>query len=233
MRFLVSFVVCMLVMPFTIMAAIPEKPAYNSHVYDKANVILDDVEQQLIQAAKELESSTGNVIVMMTLDTIGDIEPSEFGAGVIREWGIGDGKLDNGMLIFATTNQDNDDIVTWIAVGEGLELDYPDGLLRSMIDTYMMPYLEKGDYTTAFSNIFSTIYVKMDGDIGSTDLIKPIKEEDGDLPTALIIFIVIIYLSLSKFGGGGPGGRRRTARRIYRTGGFPTSGFGGGEERKF
>ncbi|MEG0384885.1 MAG: TPM domain-containing protein, partial [Solibacillus sp.] len=93
MRFLVSIIVCMLVMPLTIMAAIPEKPAYNSYVYDKADVISDDVEQNLIRAAKALEGSTGNVIVMMTIDTIGDLEPYEFGTEVIRKWGIGDAKL--------------------------------------------------------------------------------------------------------------------------------------------
>ncbi|MGE7021354.1 TPM domain-containing protein [Solibacillus cecembensis] len=227
MRFLVSIIVCMLVMPLTIMAAIPEKPAYNSYVYDKANVISDDVEQNLIRAAKALEGSTGNVIVMMTIDTIGDLAPYEFGTEVIRKWGIGDEKLNNGMLIFATTDQGPGKNDVWISVGEGLEGDYPDGLLGSMVDTYMMPYLENGDYTNAFANIFSTFYEEMGGDAGGADLVKPINEDD-DWPIALIIFIVIIYLSLSKFGGGGPGGRRRAARRIYRAGGFSTGGFGGG-----
>ncbi|ATP41723.1 methanol dehydrogenase [Solibacillus sp. R5-41] len=228
MRFLVLFIICMFVMPFTIMAAIPKKPAYQSYVYDQANVISDDVEQQLIQTAKALESSTGNVIVMMTLDTIVDLEPYEFGEEVIREWGIGDAQLNNGILIFVTPNAGAGINNSWIVVGDGLKGEYPGELLRGMIDTYMMPYIEKGDYTTAIANILSTFYVKMDGDVGGTDLVKPVNEDDADLPTALIIFIVIIYLSLSKFGGGGPGGRRRTVRHIYRTGGFPTSGFGSG-----
>lgn len=231
MRFLVSLIICMLVLPFAAMAKVPDKPAYNSYVYDSANVISDDMEQKLIQAAKALEGSTGNVIVMMTIDTIGDLEAYEFGTEVIRRWGIGDKKLNNGMLIFATTDQGPGKNDVWISVGDGLEGDYPDGLLGSMIDTYMMPYLENGDYTNAFANIFSAFYEKMGGEAGGADLVKPVDDDDGDWVIAVIIFIVIIYLSLSKFGGGGPGGRRRTARRIYRAGGFSSGSFGGGRSR--
>ncbi|MEG0471906.1 MAG: hypothetical protein RR588_06195 [Solibacillus sp.] len=117
MKFFISFIVCMLVMPFTVKAAIQENPAYYSHVYDKATVMS------------------------------GDLDRYEIGSEVVREWGIRDA----------------------------------------------------------------------DG----ADLVNPETDEDGDLPTAIVIFIVVMYLSLSKYGGGGPGGRRRTARQVYRSGGFP------------
>ena len=209
-------------------AAIPQKPAYNSYVYDYENVIDDDVEQNLIQAAKALEGSTGNVIVMMTIDTIGGLAPYEFGTETIRAWGIGDADLDNGMLIFATTDQGAGKNDIWISVGDGLEGDYPDGLLGSMIDTYMMPYLMDGDYTNAFANIFSQFYEQLGGEPGGADLVKPVSNNEGDgIPIGFIILIIIIYIIITKFGGGGPGNRRRTARRVYRSGGF-SGGFGSG-----
>ena len=215
-------------MPLQAFAAIPEKPAYNSYVYDYENVIDDEVERNLIQAAKALEGSTGNVIVMMTIDTIGGLDPYEFGTETMRAWGIGDAKLDNGMLIFATTDQGAQKNDVWISVGEGLEGDYPDGLLGNMIDTYMKPYLVNGDYTSAFANIFSQFYEEMGGEAGGVDLVKPIdSNEDEGISIGFIILIIIIYIIVTKFGGGGPGSRRRTARRVYRSGGFP-GGFGGG-----
>lgn len=219
----------LVLMPLQTFAAIPQKPAYNSYVYDFENVISDDVEQNLIQAAKALEGSTGNVVVLMTIDTIGGLEPYEFGTETMRAWGIGDEKLDNGMLIFATTQQGSGQNDVWITVGGGLEGTYPDGLLGSMIDTYMMPYLENGDYTNAFAHIFSKIYEEMGGDPGGADLVKPVSTNDGEgISIGFIIFIIIVYFILTKYGGGGgPGGRRRTARRVYRSGGFP-GGFGGG-----
>lgn len=215
-------------MPLQAFAAIPQKPAYNSYVYDYENVIDDDVEQNLIQAAKALEGSTGNVIVMMTIDTIGGLAPYEFGTETIRAWGIGDADLDNGMLIFATTDQGAGKNDIWISVGDGLEGDYPDGLLGSMIDTYMMPYLMDGDYTNAFANIFSQFYEQLGGEPGGADLVKPVSNNEGDgIPIGFIILIIIIYIIITKFGGGGPGNRRRTARRVYRSGGF-SGGFGSG-----
>lgn len=239
MRFLISFLIGLLLLPISTMAAVPPKPAYNSYVYDYANVISEDVEKKLIQAAKTLEDSTGNVVIMMTIDTIGELEPYEFGTETIRNWGIGSAKVDNGMLIFATTKQGPGQNEVWISVGEGLEGDYPDGKLGSMIDTYMMPYLANGDYTNAFANIFSQFYEEMGGEVSGTDLVRPVDHstEGGDVSIGFILFIIVVYYIISRYGGGGgPGGRRRTARRIYRQGGFPTGlggGFGGGTSGGF
>ena len=232
-KLLLLVIISLLTLPLqTIAATIPEKPAYNSYVYDYENVISDDVEQQLIQAAKALEGSTGNVVVMMTIDTIGGLEPYEFGTETMRAWGIGDEQMDNGMLIFATTDQGSGKNDIWVTVGDGLEGDYPDGKLGSMIDTYMMPYLANGDYTNAFANIFSQFYEEMGGEAGGADLVKPVSnDEEEGLSIGFIILIIIIYFIVTKFGGGGPGSRRRTARRVYRNGGFPGTfggGFGGG-----
>lgn len=227
-RVLLLAILAVMAWPFqTFASVIPAKPNFNSYVYDYGNVISDEVEQELIQAAKALEGSTGNVVVMMTLETIGELEPYEFGTETMRAWGIGDAATDNGMLIFATTAQGPGQNDIWISVGDGLEGDYPDGKLGSMIDTYMMPHLANGDYTNAFANIFSIFYDEMGGEAGGADLLRPINDTDEGFPIGIIILIIIIYLSLSKFGGGGPGGRRTTARRAYRSGGFPT-GFGGG-----
>ncbi|WP_274308001.1 TPM domain-containing protein [Solibacillus daqui] len=234
MKKLLLVALFLVLMPLQTFAVIPQKPAYNSYVYDYGNVISDDVEQKLIQAAKALEGSTGNVIVMMTIDTIGGLEPYEFGTETMRAWGIGDEKLDNGMLIFATTEQGKGQNDIWITVGDGLEGTYPDGLLGSMIDTYMMPYLANGDYTDAFANIFSQFYEEMGGDASGVDLVKPISSNDSEgISIGFIIFIIIVYIIITKYGGGGgPGGRRRTARRVYRNSGYP-GGFGGGSSGGF
>lgn len=218
----------LILMPLQAFAAIPQKPAYNSYVYDYQNVIAEDMEQKLVQAAKALEGSTGNVVVMMTIDTIGGLAPYEFGVETIRSWGIGDEQLENGMLIFATTDQGPGNNDVWIAVGDGLEGDYPDGKIGQMIDQYMMPYLANGDYSNAFANIFSVLYEEMGGMASGADLVQPVSNDsDEGISIGLIIFIVIVYFIITKYGGGGgPGGRRRTARRAYRTGSF--GGFGGG-----
>lgn len=210
----------------TVYANLPATPSVNS--YDYANVIDDEIEQQLMIAAQDLEESTSNEVVLMTIDTIGDMEPFEFGTQLIREWGIGDAQKNNGLLIFATTNQGTGQNDVWISVGQGLEGIYPDGKLGRMIDDYMMSYLVNGDYTNAFASIFNAVYTELGGE----SVESPVDVSgDSDFIFAIVVFLIILYLSMSKFGGGGPGGRRRTARRAYSSGGFSggssSGGFGG------
>lgn len=208
--------------------AIPAAPSVNSYVYDYANVIDDEIEQQLITAAQDLEESTGNEVVMLTIDTIDGMEPFQFGTQLMREWGIGDAELNNGMLIFATTDQGPGKNDVWISVGQGLEGMYPDGKLGRMIDDYMFEHLANGDYTNAFASIFNAVYTELGGEAVES----PVDVSGGsDFIFAIILFILILYLSMSKHGGGGPGGRRRTARRAYTAGGYGGyygGGFGGG-----
>ena len=44
-------------------------------------------------------------LFVLTVPTIGSLEPFEYGVQVIRQWGIGQKETNNGMLIFVTTDQ--------------------------------------------------------------------------------------------------------------------------------
>lgn len=209
-------------------AEIPKKPTANSYVYDYANVIDDEMEQQMVQLLQQLENSTLNEVVIMTIGTIEDLQAYEFGTKVIREWGIGQATENNGMLIFATTDQGAGKNDVWISVGQGLEGDYPDGKIGRMVDEYMMPYLEQGDYTSAFASIINTVYSEMGGEATGTELATS-EDSGGGLSLGWIIFIIVLYIIFNSFrnGGGGRGGGRRAARRYYGGAGFG-GGFGGG-----
>lgn len=209
-----------LLVPAVASAEIPSKPAYNQYVYDYGNVLNDDVKQQMIQVLQQLENSTTNEVVVMTIDTIGDLAAYEFGTKVMREWGIGQKEKNNGMLIFATTKQGTGENDVWISVGQGLEGDYPDGKIGRMIETYMKPYLAQGDYTSAFANIINVLNEEMGGQ--ATDTLLPTEDEGGGFSLGILILILILYFIFSGFGGGGG---RRGPRRYY-VGGFG-GGFGG------
>lgn len=213
-----------LLVPTVAFAAIPQKPAYNSYVYDYGNVLDDQAEQQMVQMLQQLENSTTNEVVVMTIDTIGDAAPFEFGMEVMREWGIGQAEQNNGMLIFATTEQGPGENDVWISVGQGLEGDYPDGKIGRMIETYMKPYLGEGDYTSAFANIINVLYEEMGGEATGEPL--PTEDGGGGFSIGFLILILILYFIFSGFGGGGRGGGRRGPRRYY-VGGFGGGGFGG------
>ena len=213
-------------------AVIPAKPMTDAYVYDYSDVIDAQTEETLNTLSKQLDEATSAQIFVMTTPSILPFTAAEFGTKVIREWGIGQAELNNGMFIFVTTAQGDGQNDVWISVGQGLEGRFPDGKLGRLIDEYMVPHLLQGDYSTAFRNIYSAVY----NDIGEeynwqNSNIQPAPTEGGSGSTLiLIIFIFIVLVSLFSGGGGSGGGR---TRRYYGGTGSFGGGFSGGSRGGF
>lgn len=133
------------------------RPTTSGFVFDTSNVIDDAVEQELNDFAYALQQSGQMEIFFITLPTIGDYEPFEYGVEIFRTWGIGDTDKDNGMLIYATTDMPPGENTVRITTGYGMEGAYPDGRTGELLDTYMIPALSEGDYTTAFAQVAEAI----------------------------------------------------------------------------
>ncbi|MER1985689.1 MAG: TPM domain-containing protein [Solibacillus sp.] len=191
------FSILFLLFSATVYAEVPEKPSSNTYVYDEAGVIDDAAEEEMRAVIQQIEQETSNQIVLMTIDTIGDMEAFEFGQQVIRNWGVGQKDVDNGMLIFVTTGQGAGKNDIWISVGQGLGRDYPDGKLGRIIDEYMMESLKNGDFTAAFSNVLNIIKLEMLGEIEDADP-EAMEVEMGTLELILwlLLFLVIVVVGL-------------------------------------
>lgn len=251
--FLVSILFLMFSM--TVYAEVPERPDVNPYVIDYSNVLDDAAEEEMRAFIKQIEEETTNQILVMTIDTIGDMEPFEFGTEVIRQWGIGQEGVNNGMFIYATTGQGagNNDI--WISTGQGLSGQFPDGKIGRMIDAYMIPSLIEGDYSTAFVNIVDEIGYEMIGITETADPGESSAYEDEDLtffdwiiaiaffcfiflllPYLFIKFIISIFRSDGGGGSGGSGGgggyhSSYDSSSSYDSGSSSSydSGYGGGD----
>ncbi len=156
--------------PLNAFASIPDRPTTSGFVFDYQNVINDEVEQELNKVAEMLNEQNKMQLFILTVPTIGDMSKVDYGVQVIRQWGIGQKDLNNGMLIFATTDQGEGKNIVRIAIGQGLEGDYPDGKTGRLLDDYMMPYLVNGDYTTAFSEVVDAIRIEEDIDYDGLSL---------------------------------------------------------------
>lgn len=158
MRKVLLFVVSLFyLLPMSAFANIPDRPTTSGFVFDYQNVIDDEIENEINEFSKLLDEQGVMQLFIVTVPTIGDLEPFEYGVKMIRAWGIGEAATNNGMLIFATTDQGEKKNKVRIAVGQGLEGDYPDGKLGRMLDEYMMPSLADGDYTGAFASVVNAI----------------------------------------------------------------------------
>ncbi|MER2191653.1 MAG: TPM domain-containing protein [Solibacillus sp.] len=223
-----------------VFAEVPARPDVNPHVIDYSNVLDDGAEEEMRAFIEQIEEETTNQILLMTIDTIGELEPFEFGQQTIRQWGIGQQDVNNGLFIFATTEQGEGENDVWIATGQGLSGQFPDGKLGRIIDAYMIPSLKDGDYTTAFVDVLDQIGYEMIGIIDDADpgeYTDSELEEDltwGDIMWLLVIvigLIIIFIFVIGRGGGSGGGGSDDSYYSAYdsSSSGSSDSGYGGGD----
>ena len=151
-------VACLFILlPLSTLAEVPPRPTTAGFVFDYQQVIDDDIEKEINDFAYKLQQQGIMELFIVTVPTIGNLEPYEYGVELFRQWGIGDQHKNNGMVIFATTDMGSENNKVRIATGYGLEGDYPDGRTGELLDEYMMPYLSEGDYTTAFAKVVEAL----------------------------------------------------------------------------
>jgi len=199
-------------------AAMPT-PMKNTYIHDFANVLSASVKEELNHYSEQLDKGTGAEIMVVTVDNINGQEPKMYATKMIRSWGIGDAKKNNGVLILATFGQGegNNDVV--IAVGQGLEGALPDGKLGRILDTEFYPNASGGDIDKAFKATYTEVFQNVAQEYNWDGEAPKNTADSKGMPTWMIILIVIIVLVVSSGRGGGP----RSGRR----GGYP-GGFGGG-----
>ena len=237
------FIALHVFLPFRIFAEVPPIPDEEGYVFDYSNVLSEDVKERLNNNSRALDEATGAQIVVLTVDTIGRMEPAEFGTKVIREWGIGEQGKNNGVLIYITTEQGEGENDVWISVGQGLEGALPDGKLGRYIDEYMLDYLLEGDFDTAFESVYRVIYDDVSVEYGwENENYEEVTLKDL-LPFLIpfaIILIIVIYILIKygkndsdDYGGGGSKGRRWTfggsiGHNDFGSGSGSSGGFSGG-----
>ena len=116
---------CQLVFsPLTALAEpqIPPRPT-SIYVQDRAGVLSASTRNTINAYGSALQQKTKAQIVVLTVPTLGDATPEEYGLAVLG-WGIGDKNLNNGVLLLVAVN----DRKSRIEVGYGLEGALPDGL---------------------------------------------------------------------------------------------------------
>ena len=107
--------------------AAPKFPALTGRVVDDANILSDSVKQDLTGKLAALEAKTSRQLVVVTVPSLQGYEISDFGYQLGRAWGIGQGKLNNGVLFIIAPKEHR----TRIEVGYGLEPIRPTRCHRS------------------------------------------------------------------------------------------------------
>ncbi len=230
---------------------IPPAPTSSIYVQDYAGVLSSDTEARINAISEQLAAKTKAQIVVVTVKSLQGSALEDYSLSLLRNWGIGDKQLNNGVLMLVALN----DRKSRIEVGYGLEGALPDAKTGRIQDEYMLPFFRNGDYNRGILNG----YLALAGEVAkeykttlNTD-IRPVRQVSrtgnnygqSELPwwaklligAGIVVFFIIDWLLLGGFftrlifymlllgGRGGRGGRGGG-------GGFGGgSGGGGGSSR--
>lgn len=132
---------------------IPPAPTNSIYIQDYAGVVKTDIEPKINSLGAKLAASTKAQVVVVTIKSLEGVPIEEYALNLLREWGIGDKKLNNGVLILVAVN----DRQSRIEVGYGLEGILPDAKTGRIQDEFMIPYFAEGDFSRGIYNGYKAI----------------------------------------------------------------------------
>ena len=212
-------------------------PEPGGHVNDFAGVMDSGAKRQLESTLRLVKEQTGAEIAVVTVKNMGGLDVDTYAVELMKKWGVGSKKLDDGVLILVAMEER-----TWrIEVGYGLEPIITDAEAGQLGSSIMAPYLTKGDYNTGLTQgalyIASAIAEEKGVNLGAANQRQvPGRRRSSNRIAPIVNFIVIMAV-IFLFGGRRFGGGMLTGmllgsmlgggRRNYGGGGFG-GGFGGG-----
>jgi uncharacterized protein len=209
-------------------------PALTAPVNDFAHVIDAASAAELDRIIRVLQTTTGDVVVVTTIETFAPYATiEEYAVKLFERAGIGARKTDSGALVLLAVK----DRRVRIEVGYGLEEFISDGFAGETIRTEMLPAFREGAYgrglvagtTRVIQRIARGRGVTLEN-VAAPAAARPQRESERGLPFGAILMALVILALMNRFGGMGGGvtpyGRRGRSTWSGWHGGL--GGFGGG-----
>src|SRR4051812_4497719 len=116
-------------------------PPLTGRVVDDAGVLSDDTKARLTNILAQLESKTGDQIVVATLKSLQGDDIADYGYKLGRAWGIGQKKKNNGGILVVVPSEHK----VRIEVGYGLEGTLTDAASKLIIENAIIPQFRSGN----------------------------------------------------------------------------------------
>lgn len=204
-----------LFLSFLLAIPLPAKPAH--YVTDNAGALSSDTAGKLDQKLKAFEQATSDqVLVYVDKKVPQGTTLEEMGAQAIRQWGVGQAKKDNGVILFVFT----DDHKMRIEVGYGLEGSLTDAKSKLITSTIMKPRLKSGDFNGAVEHGVDAILNTIGGESykGSGHTVAEANVNANSHRAVIPFFVfaaIVLFLVIGKL--------RVRPRRAYASSGFSGS----------
>ncbi len=185
--------------------AAPKFPALTGRVVDDANILSADTKADLDRKLAALEQKTSRQLVVVTIPSLEGYEISDYGYQLGRAWGIGQAKLNNGVLFIVAPAERK----TRIEVGYSLEPILTDAFSSVVIQTQVLPKFRQGDFNGGVEAGADALIQQLSLETSEAEkraaaAAQQHGDDGGPVPlSALIILIVIVFVFLRLFGGWG------------------------------
>ena len=205
---------------------IPAKPSPNRLVNDFTNTLTADQVAALEQKLVAYDDSTSNQIVIVIVATTNDYAPVDYATKLGREWGVGNKKTNNGVVLLVAKN----DRKLFIAPGYGLEGAIPDITAKSIVEDIIKPNFRADDFYRGLDLGTNAIMKAAAGEYKAPAGYRKNKGDKGDRSgwVGFIIIIIIMIMIIAKGGGRGGGMMSRRGFGDVATGMLLGSLLGGG-----
>ena len=178
---------------------IPEKPSFQTSVYDYEDILNPSQEKQLEEKLIKYSDSTSTQIVVVTIPTLKGEDIGVLATNWAHKWGIGQENEDNGMIILLSKN----DRKISIRSGYGIEDRMTAGITGEIIRNVITPHFKVDNYFEGLDKGADAIFEVLKGKYKGSR-----KESNNPLPFILIVIFIIILLVLASRGNKGGGNFR-------------------------
>ena len=213
---------------------IPEKPSFQTSVYDYANILSASEKTQLEEKLVRYSDSTTTQIVVITIESLKGEDVSQLATKWGQTWGIGGTKQDdNGVIILLAKNEKK------IAInpGYGVEDRLTAGIGGTIIRNIIIPEFKAGSFYNGLDKGTDAIIDVFKGKFKGERKQASKGKNFPILPFIVIVVIVLILMFRNKGGGGNSGNNNGGGPSLMdvillsslgRSSGGGFGGFGGG-----
>jgi len=171
------------------------KPNPATLVTDLAGVLTAEQKQALENKLVAIDDNSSNQIAVVIIPSLDGYPKEEYANKLFRDWGIGNKKTNNGILLLIAIN----DRQIRIEVGYGLEGAIPDITALNIIDNDIKPAFKAGNYYEGIDKATDNIAKAAVGEYK----VKKAKKSKGKGGSGLFVLILIIIFVVLRNGRGG------------------------------
>jgi uncharacterized protein len=233
-----AWLVLLLILASPALGSEPKFPALTGRVVDGAGVLSASTQNQLTNMLADHERTTGEQLVVVTLDSLQGFSIEDYGYQLGRYWGIGQKGKNTGAILIVAPKEHK----VRIEVGYGLEGELTDARSRTIIESSILPSFKRGDYNAGVIAGTTSILRVLGGNPTPIDSAKVPPPNIFESIFILLLFLIPVIGSLflvsamvsgpGKFqwGNGSYGGDGGSSGGSSSGGGFSGGGgsFGGG-----